>query len=412
MVPGAGLEVFPTTVALAEGKTFAQFQKELTPLLQKKGWWGKQSMIDPETGDPVEVQLGSPRRLKTIYDVNLRTARAAGQWQRVQRVKAARPYLMYVIGPSKEHRDEHLKWHGTVLPVDDPWWDTHYPINGYGCKCGVRSLTAGQMAKLKQSGIPDPTAPAIRDAKGNLTGRREQRTVPVSTERPPLNSQPWLNKRTGKTEQVPEGITPGFDSNPGQVGRQVHSARVFGTKLEAATPEIGAQAMASASEFVKSGLADDYRQWIMPLARRQKHADGETRILGALKPAIIERLKSEGLTVATAAITLQDKAVHHLVRPKKREREQVLPMTEILRLVEAVSEPKAILRDTRDGNLIYVFPLQSKQFGKIVVRPAFHHKAHLDGQREYIKTHAVRTATRVTYNDLSGDQFEILDGEL
>ena len=32
--------------ALAEGKTFQQFQKELKPTLQKKGWWGEQFVGD------------------------------------------------------------------------------------------------------------------------------------------------------------------------------------------------------------------------------------------------------------------------------------------------------------------------------------------------------------------------------
>ncbi len=125
-----------------------------------------------------------------------------------------RPYIMYVVGPSKDHRDQHLAWHGTVLPVDDPWWDTHTPINGYGCKCGLRSLTANQFEKLKVSGIPDPSAPAIRDQQGRLTGRREQSSLQINTQRPPINNKEWTNKRSGEVLQVPEGITPGFDTNP------------------------------------------------------------------------------------------------------------------------------------------------------------------------------------------------------
>lgn len=76
--------------ALANGETFQQFKKRLTPLLVE-GWWGQQEMMDPETGELKPVQLGSPRRLRVIYDTNLRTARAAGQWQRIQESKRACP---------------------------------------------------------------------------------------------------------------------------------------------------------------------------------------------------------------------------------------------------------------------------------------------------------------------------------
>lgn len=51
--------------ALEEGKTFQEFQKELKPTLQKKGWWGEQIVVDTQ-GNAEKVQLGSMYRLKTI----------------------------------------------------------------------------------------------------------------------------------------------------------------------------------------------------------------------------------------------------------------------------------------------------------------------------------------------------------
>lgn len=118
--------------AIADGQTFADFSKQLTPVLQNLGWWGRKVMTDAVTGKSKAVQLGSPRRLRTIYRANLRTARAAGQWQRAERTKKALPYLLYELGPSHEHRAQHVAWHGTLLPIDDPWWDAHMPPNGWG----------------------------------------------------------------------------------------------------------------------------------------------------------------------------------------------------------------------------------------------------------------------------------------
>ena len=117
---------------LQGGGTLRTFEKELTPILQKKGWWGVEEVEDPETGKKVTAQLGSPRRLRTIFESNMRSARAAGQWQRIQRAKRTHPYIRYGRSASVERREEHAAWEGTLLPADDPWWDTHFPPNGWG----------------------------------------------------------------------------------------------------------------------------------------------------------------------------------------------------------------------------------------------------------------------------------------
>jgi uncharacterized protein with gpF-like domain len=192
--------------ALADGETFAQFKKQLSPLLQKKGWWGKKDMVDPVTGETVTAQLGSPRRLKTIYRTNMRTARAAGQWERAQRTKKYRPYLVYSVGPSRVHRDLHLSWAGLILPVDHDFWKTHFPPNGWGCKCRVRQISQREADRL--GGVSE--APVIRMHK-------------------------WKNKRTGDTVYVAQGIDPGWDYNPG-MGRDRHLDRLLDDKLSRVHP--------------------------------------------------------------------------------------------------------------------------------------------------------------------------------
>ncbi len=49
---------------ITDGITLREFQRTLTPTLQKLGWWGRQAQTDPLTGKTLDVQLGSPRRLK------------------------------------------------------------------------------------------------------------------------------------------------------------------------------------------------------------------------------------------------------------------------------------------------------------------------------------------------------------
>ena len=115
--------------AIANRVPFAQFQERLTPILQEKGWWGRKIAVDPADGVPKVVQLGSPRRLRTIYWANTATAHAAGEWERTQRTKRFLPYLVYVQSIAENKREDHLALVGTTLPVDDPWWDYYNPPN-------------------------------------------------------------------------------------------------------------------------------------------------------------------------------------------------------------------------------------------------------------------------------------------
>lgn len=175
--------------AISEGVTMRDFAANLKPTLQEKGWWGKKLMIDPNTGEEREVQLGSPRRLKTIYDTNLRTAHAAGRWERIQRTKKTRPYLAYRGIKDGRQREQHRQWNDIVLHADDPWWDEHYPPNGWHCRCGVQQLNERD---LKRYGL----------------------TV---TEYSPTGApRTYIDKKTGNTFYAPAGVDPGFAYNVGK----------------------------------------------------------------------------------------------------------------------------------------------------------------------------------------------------
>ena len=113
---------------LRKGETLETFRGRLEPWLKERGWAPR-----GRGGD-------IPTRLKRIYDTNLRVAHAAGQWDRIQRTQKDLPWLVYRLGPSEKHRPDHEAWSGTCLRVGDPWWNAHYPPNGWGCKCYVQQV--------------------------------------------------------------------------------------------------------------------------------------------------------------------------------------------------------------------------------------------------------------------------------
>ena len=196
--------------AQRNGTAFADFKKRLKPYLMAKGWWGEQVMTDPLDGEPKLVQLGSTRRLKTIFDTNMRTAFAAGQWQRIQANKKALPYLRYNKSASGHPRDGHKRYYGLVLPVEHDIWKVIFPPNGYGCKCSVSALTKRQAEEEGIGGEPD------------------------------VEMVEFTNPRTGQKVLIPDDITPSFAHNHGD--RQGAMDALFGDKHgEAALAEMIAE---------------------------------------------------------------------------------------------------------------------------------------------------------------------------
>ncbi len=206
---------------IANGGTPAEFAANLEPYLRSKGWWGL--VTDPAlTGTDRAVNIG-PARLRTIYDTNLRTSRAAGRWRRIQEQKRERPFLRYVAVLDSRTRPLHRAWHGTILPVDDEWWDTHYPPCGWYCRCTVRQLSQRDL-----------------DREGWKV-----------SERPPLDPRPWVQPGTGEVIQVPRGIDPGFAYNAGKASwaAVMDKAR---RSLENAAPLDLASARAALNDIVQS----------------------------------------------------------------------------------------------------------------------------------------------------------------
>jgi hypothetical protein len=193
--------------AIADGQGFEAFREEMMRRLTPHGWWGARDVVDPVTGRAKRVDFSSPRRLQTTFWSNMRAARSAGQWDRAQRTKSALPYILYVRTVAADPRQEHLRWAGTILHVDDPTWKWLWPPNGWGCKCAVRQISASQRDRYLE-------------AKKGADG------VFYTDAAPPENAKPYLNRRTGETTMVPAGIDPGWHTNPG-IGR----AKTVGQQL-------------------------------------------------------------------------------------------------------------------------------------------------------------------------------------
>lgn len=389
--------------ALKKGSTLRQWSKQITPELQKRGWWGTQEATDPLTGKSGIVQLGSPRRLQTIYEANLRTARAAGQWERIQRTASTHPYLLYQLGPSAHHRPQHVAWSGTMLPIEDEFWRYAMPPNGYGCKCWTRQVSLGEYGRLRDNGYQDPLAPMELNDKGLPTGHRVQQLLPVKLESPKLTWRNWINKRTGQIERVPDGIDPGWDTNPGQVARRQALAEQFMQSVSRAPAAAAAAAMSETLPVISKDLDRAYKEWADAVASGHMDAMGDARTIGAMTPKVVQALQKEAQYMpSTAGITIEHKDLTKLLAGTTNDREP-LSVGQVRNLVNALASA-AVFFDKRAKvpTLLYVFDIGERRLGSVTVQ--------LDANLNGANVNAITDGGVITSDQLDAPSLIRLDG--
>lgn len=268
--------------AIDNGESIGQFRNRFDEIVAEHGWTYK-------------GQYGW--RTRVIYDTNLRTAHMAGKWEQFQRSKATRPYLMYQTAGDKRVRHEHANWDGVIRHMDDDFWQSHYPPNGWGCRCTVVSLSERDMAR-KGLAVSDP---------------------------PALNPTERVNTRTGEVYgEVPEGIDVGWDYNVGSAW--LSPEKSLGETLVSLPAALKAQFLNHLKPLV-SRLNDRFKGFLNEQGSQQK------MVIGYIDPRGLGEL---GLK--TAAITLS------------RQQSAGLPED----LPAKVAAPMAVIQPDNQTYLIYV----------------------------------------------------------
>jgi len=133
--------------AISEGETLDTFRKRFFAAVEKGDWHGW-------TGEATEA--GRAWRTRIIYQTNLATSYAAGRLAQLR--DAGFRYWVYRHSGAEHPRLQHLAWDGLTLPANHPFWQTHYPPNGFGCGCRVVGADGPESAKLL-GGKPGYTEP-------------------------------------------------------------------------------------------------------------------------------------------------------------------------------------------------------------------------------------------------------------
>ena len=301
--------------------------------MRARGWWGRQVIVGPD-GAAEMVQLGSLSRLRTIFDTNIRMSYAHGQWQHIERVAEAMPWLRYFATLDDRTRPAHRAWHGTVLRYDHPFWRSHYPPNGWHCRCTVLQYSD---ADLKRRGLTPSEGPPPGSDK----------------------TREWLNKRTGEVHQVPRGIDPGFQHNAGRVDLGEDAANFLIQRIDAAPPAMARAAVGA------PWRAERFRRFVAGRGPEAERAgDWPIAIAGeAVLAAIAARSRTVRLSDGTAE---KQRGSHRDITPTDYARVQrILDEGEWFRdrhsprhaiaFIEMDGRPwRAVVKATRDGSETYL----------------------------------------------------------
>jgi SPP1 gp7 family putative phage head morphogenesis protein len=288
--------------AVEGGLTRQQFRAQFDEILAGRGW----PFNRPDSKGYRDWRAG------VIYDTNLRMAYQSGHWEQMQKTADSRPYLEYSAVLDGKTRPLHREWHGTILPIDHPWWKTHYPPNGWNCRCTVVSRSAADLKRLgKAVSVPPPDK--MVDASVKVYGER----VDI---------------------KLPEGIDPGFDYNVGQAawGGPLREPREQG---QAEWLELTSFGQKRSSSFISP--APQPRKVSVDPTGFQLGEDPEAEIRKLIERSIggKEELVRDPQDVAVLinAATFARKIAMSLEKAPEDRRERLIPL-----LVDLIANPQEI----------------------------------------------------------------------
>ena len=343
--------------AMESGGGFREFARTIRPVMEAKGWWGKQTVTNPY-GDVQEVQLGSPRRLRTIYHTNRRSAVMAAQYQRMLEAVDTHPYWQYWAILDGRTRKRHAAMHGTVYAHDDPFWQYNYPPNGYNCRCTVKALNRRD---AEAAGIEKSDLEAINQYIGTdqSTGEIYRATRYATPVPPPKGYAPY-----GKLRNAQFAADAGFNGSP--AASHLMDQLWLQKAVDALGQERALQAVTrdmAAEPRVRGFLA-----WV-----RTTHGMGYSQHrsygVGLLSAQALQRFQAALGTerIGSPVVAYRDKLI---AGKKARRHEQAgndLDMAAYEKIIRDFGRPDYELWDTRNRHLLLVYDMGGNKSIKLAV---------------------------------------------
>ena len=322
------------------------FMRDSEKLLAGAGWWGEKTVRDEATGEDVTTKF-DPARLKLIYDTNTRMAYSAGLWERMERNKKTHPYVRYITQGDERVRVAHQAWANVTLPIDDPFWQTHYPPNGWRCRCRAVAVSRRDY----DAGVTPTGAPMVKTA-------------------PAIETREWVNKRTGEVSRVPVGIDPGFGYNVGAASMRAASLqRVAAEKLEGAPANLARPAL--------TGLMDGpaFAQWL-----KKPSGAWPLAVLPAADALLIGA--QQRVALLSEASAMKQLREHAELRPDEYAQAQRVVDSPSVRVQDSPNSLIYVLSEDGDDSGGYVVVVKATRTGEGLFVTSFRRLSREDARRD------------------------------
>ncbi|MGN0014001.1 MAG: phage minor head protein [Candidatus Gastranaerophilaceae bacterium] len=317
---------------IEEGKSYNAFKKEAMELFEKKGWVGFKEVTNDKTGETKIAELGTPRRLKTIYTSNINSAYAAGRYKEQLEEADIAPYWQYMTISDERTRPAHRAMHGKIFRYDDEFWNNFYPHNGWCCRCFVRNLSKRE---VEDAGLTvEKTEGKIKQVTEIVGGEEKQNSVYTFSKGGNVyNLKPDAGWATNvgkfswgidvaawnKVKDLDENIKIKFLS---QMAANPHKFSLVNSVIEAGLEHFG------------------------------KPQSGKS-VIAWLSPNITQMLINNKAALKTPLINITEKDISHILRNKKNIN-QKLTKDQVKNLYKYINNPDEIWLDTMDNSLNFI----------------------------------------------------------
>ncbi len=363
--------------ALKNGQSFATWQQQVQQRFDARSWAHQDGqVVDKATGEVLAKRL-TPARLQTVYRTNMQSAMMAGRWSQLYDNKDARPYLQYVAVMDMKTRPSHAALHGSVYAIDDPFWGSFYPPNGFNCRCTVMAL--GERDIKRKDLVVQSSGDKIEDVQ--LITNKQGKTV------------------DSKAITLPSGQRFTADAGfAGNVGQQ-HLAKLGQLQLQRAVelpPRLASMAVGESlknPQVLKAVTAQmtEFAEAVFS----SKQARGKMMHVGALPLKVLDELAKRQVLPQSAVISITDDRLLHAIRDHKQ---MPLPQDFWGRLPEHLLQPDAVLLDRNKGNaaVIMVFK-QAKSKNKLVLTVDYKIGTRdLRGKKTTVVSNVINTGVELT----------------